>query len=257
VNTRIHSKLTTAIAAAAMIAAAVVPWASADSAKGTRVQIPPSLANFREPGSTGWLPQVKHVVIPPRLAHFREPGSTGWVPQGVSSQPSAGDLARGDALNKRYHLGIYSPAVQARPKPVDPLAVSYLMGMGLSPSQVSSWTVGACSHEAKTASCYAMFQSTTAPKIDPLAVGYLMGKGLSPSQVQSWTVGACSHRVKDASCYAMLPSQAASAQVVPSDGFQWADAGIGAGFTLGIVLILAGSGLLISRQNRRQQSVHA
>jgi hypothetical protein len=145
----------------------------------------------------------------------------------------------------------------AAPKPADPLAVGYLIGQGLSPSEVTSWTTGACSHQIKAASCYAMFQSTTAPKIDPLAVGYLMGRGLSPSQVQSWTVGACSHRVKDASCYAMFPSQAASTQVVPSDGFQWADAGIGAGFTLGIVLILAGSGLLISRQNRRQQSVHA
>lgn len=99
--------------------------------------------------------------------------------------------------------------------------------------------------------------SIAAPKVDPLAVSYLLGKGLSPGQVQSWTVGACSHRVKDASCYAMFPSQLVSAQVVPSTGFQWADAGIGAGFTVGIVLILAGAGLLISRQSRREQSVHA
>jgi hypothetical protein len=39
------------------------------------------------------------------------------VPQGVSPQQSAADLARGDALNKRYHLGKYSPAVQAGPRP--------------------------------------------------------------------------------------------------------------------------------------------
>ena len=50
-----------------------------------------------------------------------------------------------------------------------------------------------------------------------------------------------------------------SPQVAGSTGFQWADAGIGAGITLGIVLILAGAvtGLFISRQDRRQQSVHA
>jgi hypothetical protein len=58
------------------------------------------------------------------------------------------------------------------------------------------------------------------------------------------------------------PLEAASTpspQVAGSTGFQWADAGIGAGFTLGIVLILAsaGTGLFVSRQNRRQQSVHA
>jgi hypothetical protein len=41
----------------------------------------------------------------------------GEQPQGVSAQQSAGDLARGDALNKRYHLGKYSPAAQAGPKP--------------------------------------------------------------------------------------------------------------------------------------------
>jgi hypothetical protein len=41
----------------------------------------------------------------------------GEQPQGVSAQQSAGDLARGDALNKRYHLGKYSPAALAGPKP--------------------------------------------------------------------------------------------------------------------------------------------
>lgn len=90
-NTRIYTKVTTAIAAAAMIAAAVAPCASADSTKGARVQIPPSLANFREPGSTGYVPQVTRVVIPPALSHFREPGSTGFVPQGLSPHPSAAD----------------------------------------------------------------------------------------------------------------------------------------------------------------------
>jgi len=53
------------------------------------------------------------------------------------------------------------------------------------------------------------------------------------------------------------PALTPAPQVAGSTGFQWGDAGIGAGFTLGIVLILAGSGLLIPRQNRRQQSVHA
>jgi hypothetical protein len=42
---------------------------------------------------------------------------TGQQPQSVSAQQSAGDVARGDALNKRYHLGKYSPAVLAGPKP--------------------------------------------------------------------------------------------------------------------------------------------
>ncbi len=36
---------------------------------------------------------------------------------GASAQQTAADLARGDALNKLYHLGAYSPAAQAGPKP--------------------------------------------------------------------------------------------------------------------------------------------
>jgi hypothetical protein len=151
---------------------------------------------------------------------------------------------------------VAAPIAQSGSSPkVDPLAVGYLMGQGLSPSEVTSWTVGACSHEVKDASCYAMLGlAASSPKVDPLAVGYLMGKGLSPSQVRSWTVGACSHRVKDASCYAMFPSQAAPTQIASSPGFQWSDAGIGAGFTLGIVLLGgAGAGLLVSRRNGRNQ----
>jgi hypothetical protein len=147
------------------------------------------------------------------------------------------------------------------PKPADPLAVGYLIGQGLSPSQVTSWTVGACSHRAKAPSCYAMIQGTAAPKpADPLAVGYLIGQGLSPSEVRSWTTGACSHKAKAASCYAMFkPAVAFSTPVSDSTGFQWGDAGIGAGFALGIVLLVggAGAGLLISRRNGRRQAARA
>ena len=46
---------------------------------------------------------------------------------------------------------------------VDPLAMSYLIGQGLTPSEVTSWTVGDCSHEVKASSCYAMFKPTVTP----------------------------------------------------------------------------------------------
>ena len=54
-----------------------------------------------------------------------------------------------------------------------------------------------------------------------------------------------------------LAASTSSPQVAGSTVFQWGDAGIGAGCTLGIVLILAGAGLLITRQNRHQHSGHA
>ena len=34
------------------------------------------------------------------------------------------------------------------------------LGQGLTPDEVTSWTVGSCSHETKAASCYAMLQPT-------------------------------------------------------------------------------------------------
>ena len=78
---RIHTKIATTIAAAAVIAAAVAPCAApAGPTNSAQVHIPPSLVNFREPGSTGYLPTSTQVRIPSRLADFREPGSTGYVP---------------------------------------------------------------------------------------------------------------------------------------------------------------------------------
>jgi hypothetical protein len=123
-----------------------------------------------------------------------------------------------------------------------------------------------CSQEVKPPSCYAMPAPSLAapvadePKpVDPLAVGYLTGRGLSPSEVASWTTGTCSQETRPASCYSMFDAApAVSTQVSRSVGFQWADAGIGAGFALGVVLLLAGAGagFLISRQARRRQTAH-
>ena len=160
-------------------------------------------------------------------------------------------------------VAVAAPIAQSSSAPkVDPLAVSYLIGQGLTPSEVTSWTVGTCSHQVKAPSCYAMLDRSAASTkpADPLAVGYLMGQGLTPSEVTSWTVGACSHQVKAASCYAMFRQPATtSTPIAHSPGFQWGDAGIGAGLTLGIVLLLGGvgAGLLISRQTRRHQAARA
>ena len=60
---------------------------------------------------------------------------------------------------------VAAPIAQSSSTPkVDPLAVGYLIGQGLSPSEVTSWTTGACSHQVKAASCYTMFQTAAAPK---------------------------------------------------------------------------------------------
>ena len=82
---------------------------------------------------------------------------TGEHPQGLSAQQSAGDIARGDALNKLYHLGKYSPAALAGPKPAalttqqwqaelargDALNERYGLGAFADPGDVSAVTTSA------------------------------------------------------------------------------------------------------------------
>ena len=168
----------------------------------------------------------------------------------------------------QVHDAPVTTAASARPT-VDPLAVGYLMGMGYTPNQIHAWTVGGCSHQVKPTACFGPSRGANltddGATVDPFAVSYLMGQGLTPSQVRSWTVGACAQRVKAPSCYAMSKPAATSSaatssrQVTRSTGFQWGDAVIGAGFTLGIVLLLggAGAGLLISRRNGHHEAARA
>src|SRR5947207_225768 len=56
-----------------------------------------------------------------------------------------------------------------------------------------------------------------------------------------------------------LAASTSSPQVAGSTVFQWGDAGIGAGFAFGIVLLVggAGAGLLISRRKGRRQAARA
>lgn len=99
------------------------------------------------------------------------------------------------------------------------------------------------------------------PKVDPLAVSWLLGQGLTRSEVRDWTVGACSNQAKPTWCYAVFESSAAQAEAAAtaeasrSSGFHWGDAGIGAGATLGIALMLGGLGAALTvRKNGRQQA---
>ena len=92
-TTRIHTKIATSIAGAALIAAIVVPGAVAGPSKITRIQIPPALTHFQEPGSTGYVPKTTLVKIPANLAHFQEPGSVGYVPAATASTNSGLDWA--------------------------------------------------------------------------------------------------------------------------------------------------------------------
>ena len=114
---------------------------------------------------------------------------------------------------------VAAPIAQSSSAPkVDPLAVSYLTGQGLTPDEVASWTTGTCSQQAKPASCFAMFKSA-APTVDPLAVSYLTGQGLTPSQVASWTTGTCSQQAKPASCFAMFKTRR-----LPTRSIRWRSA---------------------------------
>jgi hypothetical protein len=129
----------------------------------------------------------------------------------------------------------------------DPLAVSYLRDQGLSAAQINAMATGQTS------------QPATRP-IDPLAVSYLRNLGMSQAQIEEWTTGVCAQAVRPAVC--SLPVSdlgVASTEPTSSAGFSWSDAGIGAGATLGALLLLAGLGgaFVISRQNRRRHVASA
>lgn len=70
-----RTRVVETIVAAVAIAAVVTPLAAASPTTGKRIQIPPSLARFQEPGSTGY--------VQPTIA-YREPGSTGYVPPTIT-----------------------------------------------------------------------------------------------------------------------------------------------------------------------------
>jgi hypothetical protein len=164
---------------------------------------------------------------------------------------------------------IASPAAQAandspRPESVA-TAVGFLAQQGLSQSQIEAWTTGVCSYEVKPSSCYVTpAESKLASR--RLAEGFLQGTGLAPGQITSFTEGVCSCEVTPSSYYlthaqTSLASERSAKNLGRSGtsqpaqagvGFDWGDAGVGAGATLGVALLLAGLGasLLISRHNQ-------
>ena len=186
------------------------------------------VAAFATPLAAASPTGAKRIDVPKSLMRLQEPGSTGYVPPTISYQEpgSTGYLAP-------------STASHAGAKPVDPLAVSLLASQGFSPSQIAALTASA---------------PAAAPgKVDPLAVSYLGSLGLSPGEITDWTVGVCSHEARPASCFAAF-DRVVPAQTVSSSGFDWADASIGAGATLGLLLLAIGLGFALVMHGQRRQT---
>jgi hypothetical protein len=127
----------------------------------------------------------------------------------------------------------------------DPLAFSYLLDKGLSPAQIVAQVTVRSPRE------------TTA--MDPLAISYLRNLGMNQAQIEEWTIGVCAQADRPAVCTLPVSAATTAAPTRSSSGFEWADAGIGAGATLGLALLLAGVGgaLAVSRHNRRRHVASA
>jgi hypothetical protein len=162
---------------------------------------------------------------------------------------------------------VAAPIAQAVEDPsgkqaVDPLAVSYLQGQGFSPGEIKV-LVGqgdplAISYLRNHGFPQAQVASQATPKpIDPLAVSYLRGQGFSPGEIKV-LVGQADPLAVGYVRNNGFP-QAPTPIVGASAGFDWSDAGIGAGAALGFVLLLVGFGgaFVISRQNRRRHVARA
>jgi hypothetical protein len=89
-RTRTRTRIVETIAAAALVAAFVTPFAMAKPTKGKRIQVPASLKRLQEPGSTGYLPPTIRYREPgstgylPPMIRYREPGSTGYLPPTIN-----------------------------------------------------------------------------------------------------------------------------------------------------------------------------
>jgi hypothetical protein len=147
---------------------------------------------------------------------------------------------------------------QASPAPkVDPLAVSYLMGKGLSPSEVTSWTTGACSHQVKAASCYALLERTAATTPMPAASYYT--KQQLQAMSQSWAAKAALSSLTPQERQALLQVVTANTPAVQTpaaSAFGWGDFGFGAASMIGLVLVVGGC-VLAARHTRRGSGVPA
>jgi hypothetical protein len=112
---QLNTKIAVTIAALAVTGAVAAPCASAAQVQippnlahfqepgstgyvPTQVTIPAGLENLQEPGSTGYVPQTTHVVIPAALQNFREPGSTGFVPATIVTKSTGSGLDWASAL---------------------------------------------------------------------------------------------------------------------------------------------------------------
>jgi hypothetical protein len=131
----------------------------------------------------------------------------------------------------------------------DPLAASYLRGQGLSPAEVKARTVGIDPLAASYIRNGGFPQVGTTKAIDPLAASYIRNNGF-PQVGTTKAIDPLAASYLRNGGFPQAPAQVVTA----SGGFDWADAGIGAGATLGLVLLVAGLGaaLITTRHNRRR-----
>jgi hypothetical protein len=131
----------------------------------------------------------------------------------------------------------------------DPLAASYLRGQGLSPGEVKAQTVGIDPLAASYLRNGGFPQAQATRAIDPLAASYIRNGGF-PQVGTTKAIDPLAASYLRNKGFPQAPAQVVTAP----GGFDWADASIGAGATLGAVLLLAGLGaaLITTRHNRRR-----
>ena len=164
---------------------------------------------------------------------------TGQHPQGVSAQQSAGDVARGDALNKRYHLGKYSPAALAGPKPAALTTRQWQAELARGDALNKLYHLGKYGPAAlagpKPAELTTRQWQAELARGDALNERYGLGAYADSGDISAVTTSALQRVVS-----------------VAAGGFDWGAAGIGAGAAIGLALVATGM-VVIVRQTRRSQ----
>ena len=123
---------------------------------------------------------------------------------------------------------IMAPLASANPKPVDPLAVSILLGQGFSASQVWDLTHDACSYQVKPEICYLTPAGT---RLEAKQQAEFMRRAYQAYQ----------------------PTDVPNRPVSVGSGFNWGDGLIGSGVTAAILIIGAAGAFALFR---RRELVH-
>lgn len=160
---------------------------------------------------------------------------------GSAVAQSAGDVARGDALNKLHHLGKYAPGAPAGPKPAALTTRQWQAELARGDARNKLYHLGKYGPAAlagpKPAELTTRQWQAELARGDTLNQRYGLGAYADSGNISAVTTSG--------------PQRVVS---VAAGGFDWGAAGIGAGAAIGLALVATGMAVMVRHTRRAQLS---